>query len=76
KSYVRDSDGNWCCIAQNRVINPSLVRSVIMTGLEKGWKPTKPNTGIFNLFDNIKNFPISEPENIEGDLRATKLLMR
>ena len=76
KSYVRDSDGNWCCIAQNRVINPSLVRSIILTGLKKGWKAIKPNTGIFNLFDNVKDFPITEPENVEGVLRATKLLLR
>ncbi|MEM6753842.1 MAG: hypothetical protein AAF630_12800 [Cyanobacteria bacterium P01_C01_bin.38] len=68
KSYVRDSNGNWCCIAQNRVINPSLVRSVILTGLEKGWKAVKPNTGVFNLFDNVKDFPITEPENVKGVL--------
>jgi hypothetical protein len=68
KSYMRDDNGNWRCIAQNRIINSSLVSSVIMTGLEKGWKSIKPNTGVFNLFDNIKDFPITEPKNVNGVL--------
>jgi len=68
KSYMRDDNENWRCVAQNRIINSSLVRSIILTGLEKGWKSIKPNTGVFNLFENAKNFKINEPENIEGVL--------
>lgn len=68
QSYQRDPDGYWRFIAQNRIINPSLVRSVILLGLEEGWKTTKPDTGILNLFYTDKKFPISKSENIEGVL--------
>ncbi len=43
KSYMRDDNGNWRCVAQNRIINSSLVRSVIIAGLGKGWKSIKPS---------------------------------
>ncbi|MBW4605312.1 MAG: hypothetical protein KME29_38625 [Calothrix sp. FI2-JRJ7] len=49
-TYVSDKDNEYRRWAQRRLITPSLVKSVILLALDKGWKPTQRGLGYFSLW--------------------------
>lgn len=56
-TYVSDKDNEYRRWAQRRLITPSLVKSVILIALDKGWKPTESGLGYFSLWLD-EEFPI------------------
>ncbi|MEH2356376.1 hypothetical protein [Nostoc sp.] len=58
-TYVHDEAGNWRCFVQQRSISPSLVKSVILLALKRGWKPTQSRLGAFSFWAD-EEFPIAQ----------------
>lgn len=64
-SYLYDQDKGCNLLTQRRSITPSLVKSVILLALEKGWKPTQRGLGNFSLWLD-EEFPITESSEALG----------
>ncbi|BAZ12590.1 hypothetical protein NIES4071_44210 [Calothrix sp. NIES-4071] len=58
-TYVYNKDSEYRRLEQRRLITPSLVKSVILLALDKGWKPAQRGLGYFSLWLD-EEFPIAE----------------
>ncbi|MEH2375329.1 hypothetical protein [Nostoc sp.] len=58
-TYLDDEAGDWRCVLQQRLISPSVVKSVILLALKRGWKPTQGRLGIFGFWAD-EEFPIAQ----------------
>lgn len=62
-TYVYDKDNEYQKWAQRCLITPSLVKSVILLALDKGWKPQARGLGYFSMWLD-KEFPVVQQETL------------
>jgi hypothetical protein len=61
--YIFDKENRYSKFTQRRLITPSLVKSVILLAIDKGWKPTQRGLGYFSLWLD-EEFPIAQQETL------------